>query len=213
MVAKAAVLAALLAVTAACTQQPGNRQVAVSSRPVVGPIRSADLDLYVPQPVTPNTRPTPLNVHLDDPNATPTQILQEQPALPQKVPAGGSPQIQAAGAPAITATSTPREAGALKRVVPKPWTPPVTVAPVAAIPVSGIWACIIRHESGGNPKAVNPRSGASGLVQFEPATWHAMGMSGEAADYPASVQMAVAYRLQAKAGWSPWIGDGCTPLG
>lgn len=212
MARRAAVLAALLAVTAACTQQPGNRQVAVSSRPGVGPIRSADLDLYVPQPVTPNTRPTPLDVHLVDPNATPTQILQEQPAPPQQVQSGGL-DAQAAGAPATTTPTTPREAGALKRVTPKPWTPPATVAPVAAIPVSGIWACIVFHESRGNPTAVNPRSGASGLVGFLDSTWHAMGMTGKASQYPAATQMAVAYRLEAKAGWSPWRGDGCTPLG
>ena len=31
--------------------------------------------------------------------------------------------------------------------------------------------CIIRAESGGNPSAVNPRSGASGLGQFLRSTW------------------------------------------
>ena len=37
--------------------------------------------------------------------------------------------------------------------------------------VSPRTACIIRLESRGNPSAVNPRSGASGLGQFLPSTW------------------------------------------
>ena len=87
---------------------------------------------------------------------------------------------------------------------------PTTAAASRFAPNAGpVWECIVAHESGGNPRAVNPRSGASGLVQFMPATWHAMGMTGEASDYPPSVQMAVAYRLQARAGWAPWRGDGC----
>lgn len=76
-----------------------------------------------------------------------------------------------------------------------------------------IWACIIRHESGGDPTAVNPSSGAGGLYQFLPSTWQANGGSGLPEDAPASVQTAEAMRVQAQEGWSPWIGDGCTPLG
>lgn len=82
-------------------------------------------------------------------------------------------------------------------------------SPPTPAPRGGTWACIVAHESGGNPTAENSKSGASGLVGFLDSTWHSMGMSGEAADYPGSVQMAVAYRLQARAGWSPWRGDGC----
>lgn len=186
--------------------------MAVSSRPGVGPIGSADLDLYTPQPVTP-TLPAG-NVVPAYEATTPVPVPWQAPAVaaPSTHVQSGGLDAQAAGAPATAPPAPPREAGALKRVTPKPWTPPTTV-PVAVVPASGIWACIIRHESGGNPKAVNRSSGASGILQFLPSTWHAMGMSGEAADYPASVQMTVGYRLQAQQGWRPWVGDGCTPLG
>src|SRR5262252_9177807 len=52
--------------------------------------------------------------------------------------------------------------------------PPLKVArppippPVAS---SRTAECIIARESQGNPRAVNPRSGASGLGQFLPSTW------------------------------------------
>ena len=42
---------------------------------------------------------------------------------------------------------------------------------VVTSPFSGRVACIIAHESQGNPRAVNPRSGASGLGQFLSSTW------------------------------------------
>jgi LysM repeat protein len=101
-----------------------------------------------------------------------------------------------------------------------PVTPVVTSVPVAqgSNPASsstpgessGTWACIIAHESGGNPTAVNPSSGASGLVQFLGSTWRSVsGLPGNAADYPASVQMEYAYKLQQEMGWSPWAFDPC----
>lgn len=38
-------------------------------------------------------------------------------------------------------------------------------------------AAVIQRESGGDPQAVNPRSGASGLIQFMPQTAEALGSS------------------------------------
>jgi hypothetical protein len=84
---------------------------------------------------------------------------------------------------------------------------------------ASIWGCIIQHESGGDPSAVNPSSGAGGLFQFMPTTWRANGGdSGDGATYlpedaSVSKQWAIATSTQAADGWSPWIGDGCTPLG
>jgi len=51
--------------------------------------------------------------------------------------------------------------------------PPPTPVPSKPVVVasSPLAECIIRHESGGNPLAVNPRSKASGLGQFLPSTW------------------------------------------
>lgn len=106
--------------------------------------------------------------------------------------------------------------------------PPVPVAPLPppAAPAApqggdaGIWACIIGHESGGNPGAVNPTSGAAGLFQFELGTWLSPSISsitgaypGGAATAPASVQWAAAESYEAQNGWSAWRGDGCTPDG
>ena len=48
--------------------------------------------------------------------------------------------------------------------LPAPKPPPVVAS-------SAVAECIIRRESGGNPNAVNPRSGASGLGQFLKSTW------------------------------------------
>jgi hypothetical protein len=76
-----------------------------------------------------------------------------------------------------------------------------------------IWACIISHESRGDPTAVNASSGAGGLFQFEPATWLANGGTGLPEDASVATQWAIATATQARDGWSPWIGDGCTPLG
>ena len=78
---------------------------------------------------------------------------------------------------------------------------------------ASIWACIIDHESGGDPSAVNQGSGAGGLFQFELGTWQANGGTGEPQDASTAEQWAIAEATQASEGWSPWIGDGCTPLG
>lgn len=51
-------------------------------------------------------------------------------------------------------------------IPPKPAPPPPVL--VASSPLA---ECLIRAESRGNPYAVNPRSGASGLGQFLPSTW------------------------------------------
>ena len=78
---------------------------------------------------------------------------------------------------------------------------------------AAIWACIVQHESGGDPTAMNA-SGAAGLYQFMPGTWQsASGMGGSAADYSAAQQTQAAYSYEAANGWSAWYGDGCTPGG
>lgn len=60
----------------------------------------------------------------------------------------------------------------------------------------GIAACIRKYESGGNYRAQNPTTSASGAYQFVDGTWHAVtGLSGHARDYPPSVQDAAFYKL------------------
>src|SRR5215831_14436599 len=75
-------------------------------------------------------------------------------------------------------------------------------------------SCVISHESGGNPRAVNPTSGAGGLYQFLPSTWASLGFAvaypGGAQTAPVSVQHAAFAKLYAEAGTSPWAPyDGC----
>jgi len=78
------------------------------------------------------------------------------------------------------------------------------------------WAsqCIISHESGGNPGAYNPSSGAGGLVQFLPSTWastpYGAEYPGGAQTAPASVQMEAFAWEWAQVGMSAWGPyDGC----
>lgn len=79
---------------------------------------------------------------------------------------------------------------------------------------SGFQACVIARESGGNPRAVNPSSGAGGLYQFLPSTWASLGYAsaypGGAQTAPVSVQNAAFWKLYGEAGTSPWRPyDGC----
>lgn len=75
--------------------------------------------------------------------------------------------------------------------------------------------CVIAHESGGNPRAQNPSSTASGLFQFIRSSWlaysKAAGVSGygEAKEAPAEVQWRVARYVVENFGHYPWKGTGC----
>ena len=85
---------------------------------------------------------------------------------------------------------------------------------VSTAGLGGFEACVISHESGGNPRAVNPSSGAGGLYQFLPSTWASLGFAsaypGGAHTAPVSVQRSAVARLYAEAGTSPWAPyDGC----
>jgi hypothetical protein len=80
--------------------------------------------------------------------------------------------------------------------------------------MSAFEACVIRVESGGNPRAVNASSGAGGLFQFLPSTWASLGFAaqypGGAQTAPVSVQEAAFAKLYAEAGTAPWAPyDGC----
>lgn len=99
-------------------------------------------------------------------------------------------------------------------------TAPVYRHPSGAVvtSVSGTFAgsgamqrCIIARESGGNPRAVNPASGAGGLYQFLPSTWHALGYSGLPEDAPVWEQnQAFSKEVAQDGGYSAWTPyDGC----
>jgi peptidoglycan hydrolase CwlO-like protein len=76
-------------------------------------------------------------------------------------------------------------------------------APVAAAVLGGgsdaTFACIRQLESGNNYK-----SPGGGAYQFTDATWHSLGYTGTASDYPPAVQDEAARKLQARDGWGPW---------
>jgi resuscitation-promoting factor RpfC len=70
--------------------------------------------------------------------------------------------------------------------------------------------CVIAAESGGNPSAVNPSSGAGGLYQFLPSTWAALGHSGLPQNASVAEQNQAFQQQYAQSGgaaWSPY--DGC----
>ena len=88
-------------------------------------------------------------------------------------------------------------------------------APPAHNPPGGFLACVRRHESGGNYRAENPTSTASGAYQFLDSTWRTMSARaghsgwGHAASAPPWVQDAVAV-FTVNSGWrSAWNGTGC----
>lgn len=87
---------------------------------------------------------------------------------------------------------------------------PAPATSAGNISASGYQACVIRAESGGNPDAINPSSGASGLYGFLDSTWQSVtGLPGAARDYSPATQTAAFLKLYAQAGRSPWITDGC----
>lgn len=78
------------------------------------------------------------------------------------------------------------------------------------MPQSSFEACVISVESGGNPTAVNPVTGAAGLYQFLPSTWADFDGYATASEAPPSVQQQyfdIIYAAEGTAPWSPY--DGC----
>ncbi len=69
---------------------------------------------------------------------------------------------------------------------------------------SATLARIAQCESSGNPTAVSSSGQYRGKYQFSRATWRAMGGTGDPAKAPESVQDAMAAKLLAQRGTSPW---------
>ena len=65
-------------------------------------------------------------------------------------------------------------------------------------------ARIASCESGGNPAAVSAGGRYRGKYQFSRATWRALGGKGDPARAPEAVQDAIAGKLLAQRGTSPW---------
>ena len=92
-----------------------------------------------------------------------------------------------------------------------------TVAPAAARRATPSGAtpgsfrsCVIQRESSGNPRAVNPSSGAGGLYGFLPSTWHGLGFSGLPENASVAEQNYAFAKEYAQSGTSAWAPyDGC----
>jgi peptidoglycan hydrolase-like protein with peptidoglycan-binding domain len=79
-----------------------------------------------------------------------------------------------------------------------------SAAPSASAGAGTTLARIAQCESGGNPAAVSADGRYRGKYQFSRATWAAMGGTGDPAAAPESVQDALAAKLLAARGTSPW---------
>jgi hypothetical protein len=67
--------------------------------------------------------------------------------------------------------------------------------------------CVAERESGFDPLAVNPSTGAAGLFQFLPSTWASLSElagRGGASVFDAGANVAVAAWTVAHYGWHPW---------
>jgi hypothetical protein len=71
-------------------------------------------------------------------------------------------------------------------------------------------SCVIKRESSGNPRAVNPSSGAGGLYGFLPSTWHGLGLPGLPENASVAEQNYAFAKEYAQSGTSAWARyDGC----
>ena len=70
---------------------------------------------------------------------------------------------------------------------------------------NSVWDRLAQCESGGN-WSINTGNGFYGGVQFSASTWRAMGGSGLPHQASRETQIAVAKKLQARAGWGQWPG-------
>ncbi|MEX2043317.1 MAG: transglycosylase family protein [Patescibacteria group bacterium] len=93
------------------------------------------------------------------------------------------------------------------KVQPEPQ--PVVQQPVQRQSSGGGGGCgldtIKQRESGGDYRAQNPNSSASGAYQVIDGTWGGYGGYKRAGDAPASVQDKFAQSLYAKHGSQPWV--------
>ena len=78
-----------------------------------------------------------------------------------------------------------------------------SVALAAPAQASTVWDAVAQCESGGN-WSINTGNGYYGGLQFTASTWRAMGGTGLPHQHSRETQIAVAKKLQARAGWGQW---------
>jgi hypothetical protein len=89
-------------------------------------------------------------------------------------------------------------------VAPTPTSPSSPTAASAASAVGSGLSAIAQCESGGDPTAVSPSGQYRGKYQFSRPTWESVGGTGDPAAAPEAVQDALAQKLYAQQGASPW---------
>ena len=72
-----------------------------------------------------------------------------------------------------------------------------------AVAGNSVWDRLAQCESGGN-WSINTGNGFYGGLQFTASTWRAMGGTGLPHQHSRETQIAVAKKLQARAGWGQW---------
>ena len=75
-------------------------------------------------------------------------------------------------------------------------------------PMPSSFACIAYYESRYEPTVINPTSGDAGVFQIAQSTWNEYRTPNDPWWIPSATpaqQLAVAERIQAADGWSPWV--------
>jgi Transglycosylase-like domain len=137
-----------------------------------------------------------------DPGPKPTvteYVPKPGPTVTQRVPVPG---------PTVTVTAKPRQSQAAAR------------SRSLGSSDEAFLRCVVKRESGGDPRAQNPSSSASGLFQFIDSTWRAYAKESGIGDQyarakhaPAATQWALARWVVENKGRYPWKptvpGTGC----
>ncbi|HET9722156.1 MAG TPA: transglycosylase family protein [Candidatus Saccharimonadales bacterium] len=141
------------------------------------------------------------NNFIQDPNLIYPGNQVRIPDAAEQLPDRPLPQPAAVAAP-VTAYQAP---------APQAYTPPApqtyTPAPAAPAAASGsVWDSLAGCESGGN-WAINTGNGFYGGLQFDYGTWLSNGggaYAPTASQATRDQQIAIASKVQAARGWSPW---------
>lgn len=121
--------------------------------------------------------------------------------------AGPPPKPRKRLAVVIPTTSTAAGPEPTTTTMAPPPPPPTTTTPHEHRPAAGTLAKIAECESGGDYRAKNPRSTASGKYQVLDSTWDGFGGYRRASDAPPEVQERWASEAFAKAGTRPWAAS------
>ena len=164
-----------------------------------------------PVPVVPSDQQIRMQLHAQFVSYTTTVLHNEEAALRTLAAAQQAAEATAA-ARAAQEASTRTAPSTATTYQPTPSAPgqDQLLADAPAYVVNAFHCIAYGHESGGDPTAINPSSGDSGLYQFNVNTWLANGggqFAPQAYEAPVWAQDTVAYWTWQHDGFSPWNGD------